>query len=221
MRVLVTGTDTGIGKTTVCALLHAGLEAAGLDAGYFKAAQTGEDDDTATFERLRPSALTLPPSYRLAAPQAPWRAALMEGVSIDLARIGADFAARAARDAWLVEGAGGLTVPLSATMDYRDLARALSLSVLVVASTRLGTINHTRLTVEAACNAGLRVLGVVLNGPPDEGLRGCLDALLAPLSVEVVAECPDLTPLEPTRVAADGRSCFPARTVVALRERAA
>jgi hypothetical protein len=67
----------------------------------------------------------------------------------------------------------------------------------------------------------LRVLGVVLNGPPDEGLRGCLDALLAPLSVEVVAECPDLTPLEPTRVAADGRSCFPARTVVALRERAA
>ena len=102
-----------------------------------------------------------------------------------------------------------------------DLARALGLSVLVVASTRLGTINHTRLTVEAACNAGLRVLGVVLNGPPDEGLRGCLDALLAPLSVEVVAECPDLTPLEPTRVAADGRSCFPARTVVALRERAA
>jgi len=220
VRTLITGTDTGVGKTTVCAILHAGLSAAGLSAGYFKAAQTGDDDDTATFAALRPGADTLPPTYRFAAPQAPWRAAALEGAHISLDRVAADFDARPERAAWLVEGAGGLTVPLTATSDYRDLARALGLSVLIVASTRLGTINHTRLTVEAASAAGLRVLGVALNGPPDPGLRACLDALLAPLGAQVVAECPALSPLDAARITAEGPACFPAATLRALRERA-
>ncbi len=117
----------------------------------------------------RASGLEHPPGrvVALRAPLAPAVAAQRDGVIIDVAALMLDARAVLARgaDLTLVEGAGGLRVPLSETAEIADLATALELPLLVVARDSLGTINHTLLTVEAARARGLLVAGVVLNGP--------------------------------------------------------
>jgi dethiobiotin synthetase len=101
---------------------------------------------------------------------------------------------------WVVEGAGGLMVPLNEgarSVLIRDLARALRLPLVVVASTRLGTINHTALTLESARNAGLEIAGIVLVGPEDPGLEETLRAMdPAP----ILARIPELREICPETV---------------------
>jgi dethiobiotin synthase len=187
--LFVTGTDTGVGKTLVSAALMAVL---GDAAVYYKPVQTGDDDDTATVARLSGGA-TLPPGLSLPMPAAPYRAALAAGTTVDLRALVAG--ARGAGDRLLVaEGAGGVLVPLTARETTCDLIAALRLPALVVARTRLGTLNHTLLTVEALLRRGLSVAGVLLNGPPDETPPSLVDTLHAalPAEVRVVAELPDL-----------------------------
>ena len=102
--------------------------------------------------------------YSLRAPLAPAVAARLEGVEISLERVLACAAELSRRHAaLLVEGAGGLLVPLTPRETYADLAVALGLPVLVVARAGLGTVNHTALTCEALRTRGLAVAGVVLN----------------------------------------------------------
>jgi dethiobiotin synthetase len=168
--LFVTATDTGVGKTEVACGLLRSLRAAGLDLGAMKPAQSGvspgEESDA---ERLRaaagggdPAELVCP--YSFAAPLAPAVAARLAGVEISLPRILQVARALAARhQALLVEGAGGLLVPLTPRESFADLAVALGLPVLVVARAGLGTVNHTALTLEALRARGLRVVGVVLN----------------------------------------------------------
>jgi malonyl-CoA O-methyltransferase len=220
MRVLITGTDTGVGKTTVSALLVSALVQAGHRAGYFKPAQTGDDDDTTTVHGLT-GVPYLPPTFRFEAPHAPWRAAHLAGSTIEPLKIITAWSRRPLMDAWVVEGAGGLAVPLTAKFDYRDLAVALGLPVLVVASTRLGTINHTRLTVEAARRAGLVIAGVVLNGPPDPGLDEALEALLGFEGVRILAHVPPLPEVTPALVARIAPSVFHPRVLRTLETNAA
>lgn len=176
--VFVTGTDTGVGKTLVSALLLGAFRARGADASYFKPVQTGSDDDTETVARLS-GARDLPrPAYEFSLPASPSRAALAAGRSLELSRIIERFRALPERF-WIVEGAGGLLVPLSERGEKvltKDLVKALGLPLLVVASTRLGTINHTLLTLECARRAGLEILGLVLNGEEDPGLEETLRA---------------------------------------------
>jgi dethiobiotin synthetase len=168
--LFVTGTDTGVGKTEVAVALVGGWRARGLDVGAMKPAQSGVEDGLPTdADRLReaagggdPPALVCP--YSLRAPLAPAVAARLEGVEISLDRVLAAAAALAGRHAALVvEGAGGLLVPLSAGATFADLAVALGLPVLVVARAGLGTVNHAALTCEALRARALRVAGVVLN----------------------------------------------------------
>ena len=177
----VTGTDTGVGKTVISALLMAAL---GPRAAYYKPVQTGDDDDTETVRELS-GGFALPVGLRLPLPAAPWRAAIAAGVQIELSTL----VARAVTPCdWLVaEGAGGVLVPLGPGLLMRDLISALGLPALVVARTQLGTINHTLLTVSALVQRGLPVAGIVLNGPPDPGLTEILHACL-PQDVRVVAE---------------------------------
>jgi dethiobiotin synthetase len=178
--LFVTGTDTGVGKTEVAVALVAGLRARGLDVGAMKPAQSGiEDGLPSDADRLRaaagggdPPGLVCP--YALRAPLAPAVAARLEGVSISLDHVLACARELAARhQALVVEGAGGLLVPLTEGHTYADLAVALGLPVLVVARAGLGTVNHTALTVEALRARRLEVAGVVLNratpgGDPSE-----------------------------------------------------
>jgi dethiobiotin synthase len=153
--VFVIGTDTGIGKTTYCRdLLRRHPEAT-----YWKPVQTGwpEDDDTRAVEARRSL-----PGVRLKDPVSPHLAAAREGKTLTLDGILAP--ARGFHGTLVVEGAGGLLVPLAPGLLQVDLVAALGLPVVVVARDRLGTINHTLLTLEALRRRGLLVTGVALLG---------------------------------------------------------
>lgn len=176
IRLGVTGTDTNVGKTFVCTLLLKMLRRRGLSVGVMKPVETGvvPDDPRSDAMRLREAAGTDDPveivrPLLLAEPLTPFVATERAGARVDLAALDAAFARLAdGRDAVLVEGAGGLLVPITREMSYDGLFAAWELDVVVVARNRRGTINHTRLTVRAAHDAGLRVRGVVLNTPTAE-----------------------------------------------------
>lgn len=164
--LFITGTDTGVGKTVVAAGIAAGLKARGLDVGVMKPVAAGGREDA---ERLRRAAgVDDPPDLInpvcLRRPLSPNVAARLEGVEIDIAQIersARDLAAR--RDFLIVEGAGGLLVPIRDDFSMADLALRLGLPLLIVARRGLGTINHTLMTVECAKARGIAVTGVVYN----------------------------------------------------------
>lgn len=169
--LFVTGTDTGVGKTFVaCAIAHA-LRAAGRRVGVVKPVETGVDGEPEDARRLAAAAddrssLDDVCPYRLRAPLAPAVAAEREGVTIDVERIVALITRRARTvDVLLVEGAGGLLVPIVGTHTFCDLVVRLELPLVVVAANRLGTVNHTALTIRVAEAAGLAVRGFVLSQP--------------------------------------------------------
>ena len=173
--LLVAGTDTGVGKTSVAAGLARLLRDRGVDVGVMKPAATGVPPD-GDADLLRAAAgcddpLDLVSPLRLRDPLAPAAAAEREGSSPDPASLLRAFAALAARRRFVVvEGVGGLLVPVAWNWTLADMAREFALPVLLVARAGLGTLNHVALTLEAARARELRVLGVVLvrehGGPP-------------------------------------------------------
>ena len=196
--VFVTGTDTGVGKTLVARALVRGLRSRGLDVGVMKPVETGAGAAGPLDARaLREAAgvedpLELVCPFALALPAAPTVAAEDEGRAIDLGVIGRAFATLASRHACMVvEGAGGLLVPVADGASMADLARALDLPLLVVARAGLGTINHTLLTLEAARARALRVAGVVIShagGALTRADAANLGALRAALAEMLVGE---------------------------------
>jgi 8-amino-7-oxononanoate synthase len=171
--LFVAGTGTGVGKTVAAAAVAAALAAAGWRPGYLKPAQTGTATgaDDAAFVRaaagLPAGACRVP--YRLREPLAPAVAARLAGQVLDPGQVAAAAAGLRRRcDLVVVEAAGGLLVPFTATTSMAGLARLLALPLLVVATPALGTLNHTALTVAAARAAGLEILGVVLVGFPEQ-----------------------------------------------------
>jgi len=185
----VTGTDTGVGKTVVACALIRSLRARGIDAGGFKPIETGVGeagalDAIALREAAGGSdALATVCPQQFALPAAPTVAAAAEDRSVDLAALDAAFEALAAGHEFLVvEGAGGLLVPAATDQSMADLAARWSLPLVIVARASLGTLNHTRLTLEAAAARGLTVLGLVVSHP--EGPLSVADAAnLRPLLV--------------------------------------
>lgn len=176
--LLITGTDTGVGKTVVsCAILEL-LRRRGLRPAPFKPCESGcEQDRPEDALAMRDAAGSEDPidevcPYRLRLPLGPAAAAEAEGTSIDLERLLSAYArlTEGYRPA-VVESAGGLLVPLAPALNFADLAERLDLPVLVVARDALGTLNHTALTVEALRRRGLHVAAVVLNrlAPIDDG----------------------------------------------------
>lgn len=155
---VVTGTDTGIGKTVFSAALTAAIA-----AHYWKPVQSGLDDgaDADAVARLAgvPRARILPEAYRLTQPLSPHRAAELDGVVIDPARL----ALPEARPL-VVEGAGGALVPVTRSTTFADIFAWWNLPVIVVARTALGTISHTLLTLEALRARGVPVHGVAFVG---------------------------------------------------------
>ena len=158
---LVTGTDTNVGKTVLSALL-----VAAFDAAYWKPIQTGAGESTdRSLVRLWAAPQEeqlLPERYCFDPPVSPHLAARAAGVRIALDSIRLP-AAPAGRP-WIVEGAGGVMVPLNERDLMLDLIRQLGLPVVVAARTYLGTINHTLLTLSALRSMQLEVRGVVLIG---------------------------------------------------------
>ena len=160
--LFVTGTDTNVGKTVVAAMLAAGWR----DASYWKPIQCGVRPSTdrrrvARWAGLPPSRL-LPEAYCLALPASPHVAAAAENVRIERRRL----ALRRQPGPVIVEGAGGVLVPLNTRHTMLDLMVWLGLPVVLVARTQLGTINHTLLSLQALRRRGVPVAGLVLHGPP-------------------------------------------------------
>ena len=172
--LFVTGTDTGVGKTFVACALASALRQRGRRVAVMKPVETGVEDEPADALALRAAAADPAPlddicPYRLRAPLAPAVAARLEGVTIDVARLVALVARRRQEaDMLLVEGAGGLLVPLDARTTYAELAVRTGLPLLVVGANRLGTVNHCALTARVAAAAGLVVHGFVLSQPAAE-----------------------------------------------------
>jgi dethiobiotin synthase len=195
--VFVTGTDTGVGKTAVSAALVARYRSE-LSLRYWKPIETGieQDDDTAEVRKLarcRPEELRTA-GVRLERPLSPHLAARHAGVTIDIEALAEDLAAEASSTRWIVEGAGGVLVPVSETDLLVDLMILLAMPVVVVGRSTLGTINHTLLTLEALRARGLRPAAVVLVGPPNPENRAAIERHGR---VAVVGEMPLFAPLTP------------------------
>jgi dethiobiotin synthetase len=175
----ITGTDTGVGKTAVAAGLAALFRAGGANVGVMKPVETGIDpagrkiSDAEFLLRAARSGdpLSVVSAYRFETPAAPYPASRIENRIIEPEAIRDAFRRLAARrDLMLVEGIGGLLVPIARDYLVADLARDLRLPLIIVSRLALGTINHTLLTVEAARARGLAVRGIVFNhrGPGAE-----------------------------------------------------
>ncbi len=185
LRLLVTGTDTGVGKTYVGCLLGRRLATAGMTVQPLKPVESGcaagpdGDPFPADAAALRDAMAPHLPletvcRYPLSAPLSPHLAARRERVSIDIGRIRDAIEEAAGRsDVVLVEGAGGISVEIVEGYSFADLARESSLAVLVVAGNRLGVLNLVRLTIRYLGTEGLSLFGVVLNDIPGGAAPAC------------------------------------------------
>jgi dethiobiotin synthetase len=198
-----------VGKTALAGAIAAALAARGERVAAFKPVLTGTDEPAdpawppddellAAATGQKPSAIA---PHRFGPPVSPHLAAEMAGETIDpAALLAAARAAASGADALVVEGVGGLLVPLAPGYLVRDFARELALPLLIAARAGLGTINHTLLTLESARAAGLRVRGVVLTpwpaaaGALEESNRATI-AALGEVQVATLAALPDATPV--------------------------
>jgi len=220
MSYFVTGTDTGVGKTLIsCALLHGfaaqGKRVVGMKPVAAGCADGGQHEDVG---QLRAASNVLASHgqinpYCFAQAAAPHLAAQFVGISINFERIAESFSELSGQaDVVIVEGAGGLLVPLSGNQDSADLVMRMNLPVILVAGIRLGCLNHALLTVEAIATRGLTLAGWVANvldehmAMREANIAALQQRISAPLlgvvpyqaqpDARAVAECLDLGLLE-------------------------
>ena len=197
--LFVTGTDTSVGKTVVSAALMLRYRGQ-LGLRYWKPIQTGmeQDDDTAEVARLAGcgSDDVLEAGVALRRPLSPHLAARLSGVVIELQPL-VEIAKRSDH-ALVVEGAGGVLVPVNDSDLMADLIIGLRLPAVVVARSSLGTINHTLLTLEALRRRSIPIAGVVLVGPPNADNREAIEQYGC---VGVLGELPHFEPLTSSALA--------------------
>jgi len=188
-RFVVTGTDTGIGKTVFSAAL-----AGALGLPYWKPIQSGLEEETDSEAVARLAGVRVhPEAWRLVTPASPHLAVKIDGVTID-----ADALVPPPGDL-LIEGAGGALVPVTRTLLYADLFARWQIPVIVCARTALGTINHSLLTIEALKARHVPIHGIAFVGEaaPDS------EAIIAALSgAKRLGRLPHLDPLTPEALAA-------------------
>ncbi|MBT4522601.1 MAG: dethiobiotin synthase [Halieaceae bacterium] len=199
-RIFVTGTNTDVGKTVISSILVAGLK-----SHYWKPIQTGapEHDDSQWIQRHTglPGSHFHSETYRFKKPLSPHAAAADEGAHISLDK----FELPDTDQQMVVEGAGGILVPLNSQDYMLDLIIRLAIPVLIVADSQLGTINHTLLTLEQLRRSEVEVLGVVLNGPLNNRNR---DAIEHYGSIRVLAEIEPLPDFLPATLESCFHRCF-------------
>jgi dethiobiotin synthetase len=192
--IFLTGTDTNIGKTTIATSMASLLRKKGVDVGVMKPFATGDrvysskykSKDSALLARAAqvkdPDEEINPFFYSI--PTAPFTAAKMqsekEPIVEDAVRIYRQLAAK--HDFMIVEGIGGIMVPLTKKQYVAHFAKLLDLPIMIVAGCKLGTINHTLLTVKVCDDFGLNVLGIIINGLPVKA------SLLKRQTIETISE---------------------------------
>lgn len=199
--IFVAGTDTNVGKTIVSAALTHAFRAT-ENVCYWKPIQTGieADDDTQTVRELAicADAEIFDEGFRLEKPLSPHLSARLANVEITVEKTLAFLPEWKNGKFWIVEGAGGVFVPLNENELMIDLMKRLDLPVVIAARSGLGTINHTLLTVEALRNRGLKIRGVVLNGEPNAENRKAIEHFGR---VKVLAEMPRFEELSDAKLA--------------------
>ncbi|MFQ5451369.1 MAG: dethiobiotin synthase [Nitrospinaceae bacterium] len=206
----ITGTDTGVGKTVITACLLSLFKKHGMDVGVMKPLETGVDPECSSAANsdalfLMELAGTGDPlaevsPFRFKPAASPCQAARLENRSIEPGKIVRGLRQLADRhELMLVEGIGGLLVPITPTYFVCDLVRDLGLPLLVVARVTLGTLNHTLLTLRVAIQMGIEVRGVLLNHlEPGEGtgIEKNQGSILTEISgIPIVGECPFMGPV--------------------------
>ncbi|QCB54284.1 ATP-dependent dethiobiotin synthetase BioD [Sphingopyxis sp. PAMC25046] len=194
-RFVVTGTDTGIGKTIFSAAL-----AQATGAPYWKPIQSGLEDETDSAVVARLAGVPVrPEAYRLVTPASPHIAAEIDGVNIDTETL------TPPPGDLIVEGAGGALVPVTRTTLYADLFARWQIPVIVCARTALGTINHSLLTIEAFKSRGVPLHGVAFLGDAVEDS----EAIIAKLGgVRRLGRLPIIDPLDSATLAAAFKANF-------------
>jgi dethiobiotin synthetase len=185
MRLVVTGTDTGIGKTVL-----AGAISLATGSAYWKPIQAGLDDETDSERVAALGVRTLPEAYRLSAPCSPHWAAEMDGLVID----DGDLALPPGEDRLVIEGAGGALVPIRADWLFADQFARWGLPVVLAARTTLGTINHTLLSIEALRSRGVPIRGVAFIGDPVENSEATIARIGGVKRLGRLPILPELTP---------------------------
>lgn len=195
--LVITGTDTGIGKT----VFAAGLVRF-LDGAYWKPVQAGlgEETDTETVRRLSglPDARILAEAWRLTTPASPHLAAERDNLRIDPRALLTPPAHVRTRGPLVIEGAGGAMVPLTRDALFIDLFAEWRAPVVLCARTTLGTLNHTLLALEALRRRGIPIVGVALIGDPHEDNQRVIAEMGR---VRVLGRLPWLQPLTPQTLA--------------------
>ncbi|MDH4226431.1 MAG: dethiobiotin synthase [Deltaproteobacteria bacterium] len=203
--IFITGTDTQVGKTFVACALASAYRAAGKKVGVMKPVETGCKGSNG--ELIPADALMLKDAsgfdapldlinpYRFKEPLAPSVASRLEGITIDLKKIKKCYNEIATQaDVVIVEGAGGILVPLNEDATMADLIKYLGLPIIIVSSSRLGCINHTLLTIRHAESMDIKVNGVVLNHPDglldDSRMHNCQE--LRSRGVRIIGEMPNI-----------------------------
>lgn len=191
-RFVVTGTDTGIGKTVFAAALTDAL-----DGCYWKPVQSGLDEETdsetvARLGRVTPDRI-LPEAYRLNTPVSPHLSARIDGVAIQPEHLSPPVVDRPL----VIEGAGGLLVPLNEQTVFAEVFACWQIPVILCARTGLGTINHTLLSLEALRRRAIPVFGVAFIGDQQADSEATIAALG---QVRRLGRLPRLDPLTPDRL---------------------
>ena len=203
--VFITATDTGVGKTTVTTALGLALQHMNVKVGVMKPVETGVTPDrveNSDVGRLRALVAPLQTTdqiclYSLTTPLAPLAASRKDGVRIDLARIVLHWKKLAGlHDFTLVEGVGGVMVPLSSTDTVLDLICHLHLPCIIVARTTLGAVNHVLLTIESLRSRGIKIIAIVLNeSSPQSTLKQ--DQIQRESTIELINEWCDTPVIGP------------------------
>lgn len=188
----VSGIDTEVGKTIASAVL-----VKALGASYWKPVQAGDLDnsDSIKVARLAGNPTIFPEGYRLLTPMSPHAAASREGISIQPA----DFQLPETNDPLIVEGAGGLMVPINEDgFTMIDLIEQLKLPVILVSRHYLGSINHTLLSLETLKNKGIPVAGILWNGQENPETENIIERISG---VQVLGRLPQFREITPKAIA--------------------
>jgi len=185
MNIFISGSDTNIGKTLISAWLCAHSNYA-----YYKPIQTGciSDSDSLTVQTLSPNTKVYPESYRFQLPLSPHLAAKAEHTEINLQKI-----IIPQNQQLMIEGAGGLLVPVNQEYLMIDLIRSLNIGVILVVSSRLGTINHSLLSIEALRMRKIPIHGVILSGPINSANA---DSIALYGKIDILAQVPNFANID-------------------------
>jgi len=185
-QFFVTGTGTDVGKTFCSALLCKHLQ-----ADYWKPIQAGivPQTDAEYVKNIAPQSIIHPERFKLKTPASPHYAAIVENIEMELN----DFKIPFTENNLIVEGAGGLMVPINSKHTILDVIKHLKLPVIVVAAEYLGAINHTLMTVEILKNANIEITGLIWNKHQEAQM---LDYILQYTSIPLIASIPPVSSLE-------------------------